>query len=1097
MNKSVIFMFSGQGSQFYNMGRELFFSNYTFHKWMSKLDGIFYNITGRSVIKVLYNDEINNSEPFYNILYTHPAIFMIEYSLSQVLIEGGIKPDYVLGYSLGEFTSSAVAGIMDYKDVFHCIIKQSQLLDKYCEKGSMLTIMHDYRLYNEEPLLYENATLAAVNFEQHFVVSGSIGNLTKIEKFLRLKHIAFFRLPVPYAFHSSLIDSIGREFIKFTKSKKLKLPQVPVFSCFTGGELKNVEDNYFWNVTRRYINFQSVVNKLQGDGKNIFLDIGPSGTLANFMKYNARNKDLNTFSVIMPYGSDVENLNKLLNKVNSHCLSKSERGNEEMLSYVFPGQGSQFKGMGGSLFDEFAEMTLKADRVLGYSIKNLCLEDPDYKLGKTNFTQPAVYVVNSLIYLKTIEDTGRKPDYVAGHSLGEYNALFASGVFDFETGLKLVKKRGELMSKAGEGGMAAVIGLSEEMVRKVLEDNSLDEIDIANINTPTQIVISGPKTAVQEAEEIFKFAGAVSYVILNVSGAFHSRYMKEAAESFEEYLKQFEFNKISIPVISNVYARPYKQEDLKNNLVKQITSSVKWTESIRYLMGKKENIIQQIGLGHSLQKMVDVIQEESQPLMVDDDELKPKDIANKWDDSYDLRENKASSIEKIKFEITPELLGSSEFKREYGVKYAYLIGAMHMGIASKELVVRAGKAGLIAILGTGGLEIDAIEKSIQYIQEELRNGEAYGVNLIHNYNDSKDEGALVDLLLKYNVRTIEASAFIRITPALVRYRINGLSRDENGKVVSNNKIISKISRPEVAEVFLKPAPEHIINKLLEEGEITNNQALMAKEISMADDLCAEANSGGYTDQGTISALLPAIISLRDKMKGECNNTVRVGVAGGIGTPEAAAAAFVLGADFIMTGSINQCTVEAGTSDIVKDMLQETNVQDTTYVPGEAMFEVGSKIQVLKRGVFFPARANRLYEIYCQYDSIDEIDTKVKILLEEKYLKNSMEKIYEDIKSSMPIEEIDRAERNPKYKMALIFKWYFKWSFKVALYGERNNVIDYQVHCGSALGAFNQWCKGTALENWRNRHVDEIGIEMMTHAAKYINNRFKSMICLNK
>src|SRR4051812_36667715 len=126
-------------------------------------------------------------------------------------------------------------------------------------------------------------------------------------------------------------------------------------------------------------------------------------------------------------------------------------------AYVFPGQGSQRKGMGENLFDEFPELTKKADKILGYSIKELCLNDSDSKLNQTQYTQPALYVVNALSYQKKIKDEGKQPDYLAGHSLGEYNALQAAGIFSFEDGLKLVKKRGELMSQAKNGGMAAIL----------------------------------------------------------------------------------------------------------------------------------------------------------------------------------------------------------------------------------------------------------------------------------------------------------------------------------------------------------------------------------------------------------------------------------------------------------------------------------------------------------------------------------------------------------------------------------------------------------------------------------------------------------------
>ena len=135
-----------------------------------------------------------------------------------------------------------------------------------------------------------------------------------------------------------------------------------------------------------------------------------------------------------------------------------------MTTYVFPGQGSQNKGMGGTLFDDFSELTVQADAILGYSIKRLCLEDPQIKLSLTQYTQPALYIVNAFSYLKRLREIGKKPNFVAGHSLGEYSALFAAEVFDFPTGLQLVKKRGELMSRASGGAMAAILGLDEEQI---------------------------------------------------------------------------------------------------------------------------------------------------------------------------------------------------------------------------------------------------------------------------------------------------------------------------------------------------------------------------------------------------------------------------------------------------------------------------------------------------------------------------------------------------------------------------------------------------------------------------------------------------------
>ncbi|RKZ83386.1 MAG: malonyl CoA-ACP transacylase, partial [Candidatus Parabeggiatoa sp. nov. 1] len=409
-----------------------------------------------------------------------------------------------------------------------------------------------------------------------------------------------------------------------------------------------------------------------------------------------------------------------------------------------------------------------------------------------------------------------------------------------------------------------------------------------------------------------------------------------------------------------------------------------------------------------------------------------------------------------------------------------------------------GKAGLMGYFGTGGLKLPKIEEAIQFIQRELKEGQAYGMNLLHNPGSPQLEDDTVDLFLKYGVKQIEAAAFMQITPALVRYRLKGLSRDTSGKIGTTHKVMAKISRPEIAQVFLSPAPERIVKKLLEANQISGQEAELSKEMPMADDLCLEADSGGHTDMGIMSVLLPTIIRQRDELMDQYRyaKPVRVGAAGGIGTPEAAATAFILGADFILTGSINQCTVEAGTSDAAKDILQLLDVQDTDYAPAGDMFEIGAKVQVVRKGVFFPARANKLYDLYRHYNSLDEIDNKTKQQIQDKYFHRSFEEVYAETKAyysqHLP-EEIKKAERNPKHKMALIFRWYFVHTMRLATRGSSEQKVDYQIHCGPAMGAFNQWVNGTALENWQNRHVDEIAEKLMQGTAELLNQRFQELL----
>jgi malonyl CoA-acyl carrier protein transacylase len=274
-----------------------------------------------------------------------------------------------------------------------------------------------------------------------------------------------------------------------------------------------------------------------------------------------------------------------------------------MKTYVFPGQGSQARGMGGDLFDEFPDLTQQADKLLGYSIRELCLNDPNRELGKTQFTQPALYVVNALSYYKRIRDTGGTPDFLAGHSLGEFNALLAAECFDFETGLKLVKKRGELMSQATEGAMAAIINATREKIESVLKENGFDQVDIANFNTPEQVVISGPAADIAACQDIFQFDHAM-YIPLNTSGAFHSRLMIPSQDRFEIYLKRRKLSDPKIPVIANLTARPYPEGAIVEYLSKQICSTVLWSDTIQYLMslsGTMEFV--EIGHGDVLTKL--------------------------------------------------------------------------------------------------------------------------------------------------------------------------------------------------------------------------------------------------------------------------------------------------------------------------------------------------------------------------------------------------------------------------------------------------------------------------------------------------------------
>ena len=436
--------------------------------------------------------------------------------------------------------------------------------------------------------------------------------------------------------------------------------------------------------------------------------------------------------------------------------------------------------------------------------------------------------------------------------------------------------------------------------------------------------------------------------------------------------------------------------------------------------------------------------------------------------------------------LLPGDLGHRSFQKTYGVRANYVAGAMANGIGSEEVVIAMANAGMMGFFGAAGLPTSRIEQAILKIQTEV--GDLpYGVNLIHSPQDSRQEQETVDLLLKYEVRNVSASAFMKLTAPIVQFRVCGLYRDASGEIRSRNHIMAKVSREEVAEPFLRPAPEKFLTLLLKEGRITQEQAQWAAQIPMADDITAEADSGGHTDRQAAPVLLPLLCGLRDRIATELGiaHRVRVGSAGGISTPQAAAAAFSMGADYVLTGSINQACVEAGTSDMVKAMLAEAGMADVDMAPAGDMFEHGAEVQVLKRGTLFAMRGRHLYELYRQYDGIEDIPADILQKLEAQVFRQSIDEVWsacERFFAERDPAQIERAAAQPRHKMALIFRWYLGRSSRWAITGDPARKMDTQIWCGPGIGSFNAWTKGTFLEDPAQRSVAIVAINIMAGAA---------------
>ena len=436
--------------------------------------------------------------------------------------------------------------------------------------------------------------------------------------------------------------------------------------------------------------------------------------------------------------------------------------------------------------------------------------------------------------------------------------------------------------------------------------------------------------------------------------------------------------------------------------------------------------------------------------------------------------------------LTPQQLGSEQFKQAHGVKYAYHGGAMANGIASVELVIALGKAGMLCSFGAAGLVPDVIEESIKRIQKALPNG-PFAVNLIHAPSEEALESGAVERFLKLGVKTVEASAFLALTQHIVHYRVAGLSQNPDGTVNISNKVIAKVSRTEVAERFMSPPPQKFLDKLLAAGKITPLQAELALTVPMADDITAEADSGGHTDNRPFLTLLPTIIKQRDQLQAKFNYKVplRVGAGGGIGTPESAIAAFNMGAAYIVLGSVNQACVEAGASEHTRKLLSNIEMADVTMAPAADMFEMGVKLQVVKRGSMFAMRANKLYELYNQYPSIEAIPSVEREKIEKQIFRQNLDQVWQTTIAFFHERDpamLARAKNDPKRKMALIFRWYLGLSSRWSNIGEVGREMDYQIWAGPSLGAFNSWVKQTYLADYQERKAVDVALHLLTGAV---------------
>lgn len=437
--------------------------------------------------------------------------------------------------------------------------------------------------------------------------------------------------------------------------------------------------------------------------------------------------------------------------------------------------------------------------------------------------------------------------------------------------------------------------------------------------------------------------------------------------------------------------------------------------------------------------------------------------------------------------IFPEWLGDRSFQEAHGTRFAYVAGSMANGIATPTLVAAMARHGMLAFFGAAGLPFERIDAGLDELSHLLAaSAVPWGANLIHSPHEPALEQRTAELYIRRRVRFVEASAFLDVSPAVVLLACSGLSRTPAGAMSRSRALFAKVSRPEVARRFMAPPPAAMVADLVGRGALTRDEADLAAHLPIATDVTVEADSGGHTDNRPLAALLPAMLDLRAEVAREhgLREAPRVGAAGGLGTPAALAAAFALGADYVMTGSVNQAAIESGLSDDGRRLLAQADVADVAMAAAADMFEMGVKVQVLRRGTLFAARANRLYDVYRTFESLEEIPDPTRAEI-EKLLGATLARIGAETERywlARDPTQVERARTDPKQRMALVFRWYLGMSSRWAIAGETERRADYQIWCGPAMGAFNSWVRGSFLEDPAQRTVGQIALNLLDGAA---------------
>ncbi|MEU4594511.1 acyltransferase domain-containing protein [Micromonospora aurantiaca (nom. illeg.)] len=731
-----------------------------------------------------------------------------------------------------------------------------------------------------------------------------------------------------------------------------------------------------------------------------------------------------------------------------------------MRAWVFPGQGSQHPGMGEGLLDRFPAECATAERLIGVPPAQLCRDARGEYLGRTRYVQPAVFLVSVLAARAALADGRPPPEVVAGHSLGEYAALHLAGCLDFDSALSLVVRRGRLMESVTGGGMVAVLGLPLSRVTELLA--GIPDVDLANHNLPDQFVLAGSTAGIRAVVDAVPRLGTGRCVPLAVSVPAHSRFMAGAAEAFAVALRDVTPGPPSIPVVSNVTGSPHVPGEIPGTLLRHFVEPVRWWDTMCLLARSGVTEPVEVGPGEVLTKMWRRAAG-SLPAPVPGGPLAPAaPVPLPAPVPPPAPATSVAPAAPAALPVTapaapvargpalgppsatasrPRPAGSPGLRSDYGIRYACLAGSSPFGVTSPAFLRRLSEAGLLGFFGAQGLAPPEIRAALA----ELRDVRRYGMA----WPSGGDERALCDLYLAHDVRHVEVTGPLAVvSPQLVRFRHGDGPR----------QVLVRAPDLATAVRFLRPADPATVRTLAAAGHLDGGAAGAAAREAVATDVAVERDA---------HALVPALVALRDREA----PGARIGVAG-VGTPAAVAAAFALGADFVVTTTVNQCTAEAATSDAAKDLLAALDVTDIREAPDPDLFELGARSPVAHRGTLFAARAEELYRMFLRYDRLADVGPRRLAELERTHFGRPLDEVRADL---------GVAGRDDRRVLASVCAAYCREATAAALRGTPGQRLNYRVPASTDVGAFNRLVAAEPLADWRARHAESVTERLLSEA----------------